>query len=187
MLPDRVALERLGKKRSLSVFASHAEALQNVGPEDVAAGLSAPTEAELAAIAALGPPRRKAQRSARQRSLPPDATLAQRIAEAFRRLEARGILARRGLAGPQSHAWEAIATARTASHRGAIFYVADGWKRAKTTRTLHLHWACWAGASWLEGEAPTALAREVVAVLRDVGVDATTPESETQSLTIRVP
>lgn len=177
-LEDRVAIEALGRRPTLAVYATREQAQAQLGPDDVPCGLAVPTDAELAAIAALGPPR--SPRPRRPRALAPHASLAARLGEAFRRLEAEGVLALARVAGPTSDAWGAVALARRHAHAGAVFYRADDWRAARAA--LHLHWASWSSAV-----EPLAFARRVVAVLADVGVEATVPRSVDESIAVRAP
>ncbi|MBK9036164.1 MAG: hypothetical protein IPL61_33800 [Myxococcales bacterium] len=176
-LGDRVAIERLGKRRTLEVYAAVAPALATIGPADVACGLAIPIAAELDAIAALGPP--KARRPRRPVALRPGAPLAARLAEAFRRLQATGVLAMARVAGTQSAAWATAGEARRRNHTGAVLYLADHWRRRATRPVLHLYWACWAPDA-----DPLVFAGRVVDVLRAVGVDAAPPNRDTEAIVV---
>jgi hypothetical protein len=177
-LDDRVAVETLGRRRRLAVYATAQEAQAQLGPDDIACGLEIPRAEELAAIAALGPPRRPRPR--RPRAIGPQASLAVRLGEALRRLEADGVLALARVAGPTSEAWGVVAQARRHAHAGAVFYRADDWRSAR--ESLYLHWASWTPAS-----DPLAFARRVVEALAGVGVEAVLPRSVDESIVVRAP
>lgn len=171
VLPSRAAVETCGPRRTLQVFATEAEALAKIARTDVACGLSPPSAAELSTIASA------AFHTARKaKAVAANATMAARLNEAFRRLDAHGLLARPRMRGTRAEAWSEVHAERLATLRGAVFFLAEH-ERAKRAE-LNLYWEAWTDPD---------VARQIMDVLHAVGLVASAPRDANESIKVTRP